>query len=297
MSERPSTNGHDAAELNEAGREHLQRADLQAAEKAFTAALERRPDYPSAWFNLGLVHKVRRDWPTCARCFRRYVELTGAGEDDPGWWNLGIAATALRAWETARRAWRAYGIEIQEGEGPIEENFGLTPVRLDPLGNPEVVWCLRIDPARAIVRSVPLPGSGHRWGDVVLHDGEPKGERDWQGRTYPVFDEIERWEASDLPTLRAEVFCATPADAQALTDLFGSVGLAAEDWTESVRMLCRACSEGRPHKTHDGRPASGWDPERQFGLAVPPGDAQGMLLLWADDHPNARRVLSVEEAF
>ena len=25
----------------------------------------------------------------------------------------------------------------------------------------------------------------------------------------------------------------------------------AENWTESVRMLCRACSEGLPHEEHD----------------------------------------------
>lgn len=28
-------------------------------------------------------------------------------------------------------------------------------------------------------------------------------------------------------------------------------GGSAEDWSTSVRMLCKACSEGRPHTDHD----------------------------------------------
>lgn len=86
---------------------------------------------------------------------RRAVELDSS--DEAAWWNLGIAATALGEWREARTAWRACGIEIPEGDGPPDLDFGLVPVRLDPAGCGEVVWCRRIDPARAVIRNVPLP--------------------------------------------------------------------------------------------------------------------------------------------
>lgn len=109
---------------------------------------------------------------------------------NPAAWNLGIAATALGDWASARRAWTAYGITgIGDGVEEIDVDFGMAPIRLNPdraslalevqpaYGNTEVVWCWRRSPAHAVIASVPLPESGHRFRDVLLHDGEPKGTR------------------------------------------------------------------------------------------------------------------------
>jgi len=60
---------------------------------------------------------------------------------------------------------------------------------------------------------------------------------------------------------------STPeTDAQALADLFDQAGYAAQDWTTSVRELCRQCSEGHPPQDHE-HPAPAFAPERRFGLA------------------------------
>lgn len=130
--------------------------------------------------------------------------------------------------------------------------------------------------------NIPLPDSGRRWRDIVLHDGVPNGQRDADGRVFSVFDELELWETSQIPTLRADVHGAKPSDFESLVDTFWDGGWAAEDWSASVRMLCKACSEGLPHDHGEERV----DPGRQrlFGFAAPLETAQGLLNQWARWH-------------
>lgn len=280
---------------NEEGRRLMAAGDLAGAQKAFESAIKIDPEFRSPWFNLALVHKWRHEWAEAIRCNQRVVELSGTTTDEPAWWNMGIAATALRDWQTARRAWRSYGVPLADGEGPIEDDFGLAPIRIDPAGKGEVVWARRIDPARAIIRSVPLPDSGRAWGDCILHDGVPNGERMLDGKPRSVFDEIEVWERSGVPTLVAEVHCASKADADELAETFFSGGHAAEDWT-TIQILCKACSEGRVDVPHDHSRPTEWSGERRFGLASPEDDARRYAAEWSAVSPGDRRVLSMERA-
>jgi hypothetical protein len=247
----------------------------------FRAYLARYPRDHRIWFDLGLAHKRLRQWPESVEANLRAVDLAGE-QGNPAWWNLGIAATALSDWPTARRAWRGYGIEIADGAGPIEANYGLNPVRL-PSG--EVVWGERIDPARLIVRNIPFPDSGYRWGDVVLHDGAPNGSRVHEGRTLPVFDVLERLSPSEIPTLKANVRCDSGRDSDALVELFEQRHFAAEDWTDNVRPICTACSEGEVGEhEHESTTAI----ERIFGFAAHPGFAQQLLEEWRAGAPDQR---------
>ena len=91
--------------------------------------------------------------------------------DEAAHWNAGIAATALSDWAVARRIWEACGIPITPGEGEIREDFGFTMLLLNPWGSIERLFARRIDPVRAVIVSVPYPRYGHRFGDIVLHDG------------------------------------------------------------------------------------------------------------------------------
>ena len=268
-----------ARELYRRGEALLSEELLDEAAGLFEQCVGLTPGFWEAWYDLGLIAKWQKRWDDSLRFNRRAFELQP--DDEAVCWNMGIAATAVRDWEAARAAWRGAGIALPEGAGPISGRFGMAPVRLNPDSGAEVVWCDRVDPVRGIILSVPLPESGHRWGDCVLHDGEPKGERIADGRAYPVFDELERWEASAVPTLQVEVVARTPDDADALVDLFDERGLAAEDWTHSVRRLCRACSEGSAHTQHDPAP-SAWVPERDFGLAASLAEAEELLARWAD---------------
>ena len=238
-----------AERLNELGRGRLADGELDGAATAFRGAIEAAPDWSVPWFNLGLCHKRAARWADCATCNAQAVELNP--HDQGAWWNLGIAATAKGDWNEARRAWRGCGIDVPDGEGAPAMVLGLTPIRIDPEGRGEVVWCDRIDPARAVVRNVPLPESGHRFGDVLLHDGEPRGSRKLGEREVAVFDALALLVRSDLRTWILDVPDSSSAAREALEDLAHEMGVAAEDWSRSVAFICRSCSLGRAHDRHD----------------------------------------------
>jgi hypothetical protein len=283
-----------AMHLNDLGGERLDAGDLDAALSLYQKAAGIAPYYGPAWYNMGLVHKWRRDWPQSLACNEHAARLITEGlsddegdEGSPAWWNLGIAATALRRWDTAREAWRHYGIPIPDGTGELQLDFGPAPVRLDPDSCGEVVWGLRIDPARIVIKNVPTPSSGRHWGDIILHDGAPSGERQVGDQVFGVFDAIEVWQPSGIPTLEVDVTVTDAGDSGALELAFDQAGLAAEDWTASVRMLCKQCSEGSPGNGHHHPPAP-YSTGRRFGLAASPEQAGRLLAEWAAARPGTR---------
>lgn len=291
-----------------------------------TRAADLEPWLSESWFNLALLHKFRHDWEQARAAGLRAVALLDRETGAPDWWNVGIAATALQDWPLARRAWQAYGLKVPgdphstAGTGePVGMELGSAAVRLSPEGEAEVVWGRRLDPARMEVLSIPLPSSGRRWGEVVLHDGVPHGERiTTGGASYPVFDEIELWAPSPVPTWVVLLEAATEADRDALEQLASDAGFAAEDWSSSVRLLCRTCSESPmpsgedngdhldPHDhSEPGHPGplghrtagsgSLWVPERECGLAAPAGLVRGLLDGWVADSPDSREWRDLEE--
>lgn len=234
---------------NEQGRELAGRGLNHEAVAEYLKASEIDPTWSVPFYNLGLLYKYEGDWVESLRMNQRAVELDDT--DRGSWWNLGIAATVLEKWSEARRAWRGFGTAIPPGEGPIDYPCGVAPVRLNPNGDAEVVWSERIDPARAILRNIPYPTSGHRFGDLVLNDGAPSGYRMLGDLEVPVFDCLELLEPSFLSTFVAEIEMNDPGDMELLGKMADDRGLAAEDWSTSVRILCKACSQGRPHEQHD----------------------------------------------
>jgi tetratricopeptide (TPR) repeat protein len=265
-----------AEELHRLALETDEAGQPDAAIELYLQAIAEDPLKAASFFNIGLIHKRRREWQPSFAFNRRAHELNP--EDQAARWNLAIAATALRDWETARRIWALEGITLK-GEGPIDDNFGMNPVRLNPEDNGEVVWGLRIDPVRIRIENIPLPGSGFHYRDVVLHDGEPVGYRLFEGREYAVFNALELFEASDYATFEADIDAPSKADVSALEDLFAKNACHAEDWG-GMRWLCRACSEGRPHEHADAITADGdWKTERSIGIASRSAPLVEQLLL------------------
>jgi hypothetical protein len=199
-------------------------------------------DARSTWFDAALAYKFARDWPSAYELSTRAVEGAERGAQEPAYWNLGIAATVLRRWDVARDAWTGYGIALPDGTGEIDADFGVTCVRIGTGDGQEVVWARRICPTRARVLSVPLDPA-RRFGEVVLHDGVPNGERLTGDAKVPVFDEIALFTASDIATLSATIVAAAPADVEALSDAFYGNGFGLEVGGSRV-MLCTCCSEG-----------------------------------------------------
>jgi hypothetical protein len=205
--------------------------------------------------------------------------------DEATIWNLGIAATALSDWDEARRAWRAYGIKLEEGAGEVSMPEVTACVRLKPKVAGEVVWGTRIDPARMRVANVPLPESERRFGDIVINDGAPEGTRVWNGREYPVLDELGLWKMSAHSTFEVELTMPNESAAESLRDMCHDNDLAAEDWG-SVRMLCTACSRGNPGEHVCTSEPTG---RTRFGFAAKSeNELQRALREWVDVENGAR---------
>ena len=260
--------------LSEAGRED------EAIDK-YKEAIAIDPTRSSIYYNIGLIYKYRNAWVDSFAWNSKAYELDR--ESEAARWNLAIAATALRNWAVARQAWADNLISLRDaGHGPIDDNFGKTPVRLHPDAEAEVVWANRIDPVRASIVSIPFPESGFRYGDVVLHDGAGVGTRTSDGKEYSVFNVLELFEPSVLSTFRLDFEAASPDVADVLCQAFDDAGITVEDWTANVVTLCKQCSEGTPHEhTEASREDAGWKPERMMGIAAASfEDIEAVLDAW-----------------
>jgi hypothetical protein len=72
-------------------------------------------------------------------------------------------------------------------------------------------------------------------------------------------------------------------------------GLEFEDWTASLRNLCKACSEGRPHEGHDQelRERRPWSLKRRIGFAAMERESLDTVLRdWAAEP--RRKVLEIQ---
>jgi tetratricopeptide (TPR) repeat protein len=242
-----------AETLNQKGLAFQEQGRFKNAAACYREAVEVDPTFSSGFYNLGLLYKWQANWEKSLRFNRQAAKLDASNE--AAWWNLGIAATALGRWQTARAAWRGFGIKVPDGRGPVDLPCGFGPVRIHPKGNAEVVWAHRLDPARAEIASIPFPESRHRWCDIVLNDGQPNGYRRYRGQEVPVFDVLELLRPSRFGTYVAHVALSDATATSSLAEVAAAQKGAAEDWTTSTRILCKACSAGKPHKTHDTKAA------------------------------------------
>ncbi len=238
----------DSISRNDEGRALFAEGRIAEAEAMYRRAIDADPSWSVPHYNLGLLYKYAGRWGDSLASNRRAIELDPG--DEGATWNLGIAATALGDWKTARHAWELCGIQIPAGEGPIFADYGLVPIRLDPNGRAEVVWARRIDPARARIANIPYPESGHRFGDVILHDGAAVGERRISGKTVPVFNALALVEASDYQTFVVWAPNAAPSAIHSLVELAAEDDCFVEDWSSSVRYICAKCSKGPAPPEH-----------------------------------------------
>jgi len=277
-----------ADELHQAGMKLSDAGDEASAIEEYRRALALDPNRPNTLYNLGLIHKYRREWQTSFEYNQRARQLQP--DDEATLWNLAIAATALQDWRTARGVWRTLKFIPDLGEGPIVEKLGDTPVRLNADqgtdARTEVVWARRLCLVRARILNIPTGATGFRHGDVVLHDGAAVGyRRNTNGQEVPVFNVLELFEPSRFSTYEAPVEVDGPEDIEALNRACDQAGIAFEHWTASIRNLCKACSEGRPHEGHDRelKESHSWQRIRRVGFAVQgEGSLTAVLKGWAD---------------
>jgi hypothetical protein len=246
--------------------------DLDEARIRFDALMAVAPDTADYHYMQGLICKYLRDWSRSLQHNLRSLALrTGADADEASQWNAAIAATALGDWPEARRQWAACGIEIPNGSGAIDANFGVASIRLNAWDSGETLFGKRIDPVRARLIGIPLPDSGYRYGDIVLHDGAATGQRRFHQSMVPVLNALQRLEISEFQTFAAFVTCPQRKDLDALVDARVPGIAHIEDWTESIVHLCLRCSYGAPHRHDDDTRVAGsaeWSQERNVGIAA-----------------------------
>ena len=273
--------GRRAANFHSAGVECSETGNEDGAIENYQKALALDPKRGDTLYNLGLIYKYRGDWAKSFDFNRRARELQP--DDEATLWNLAIAATALRDWATAREVWRTLKVITEDGEGPINQNRGQTPVRVNADAVPdgvgearekrviEVVWSDCLCPVRSRITNIPTGATGFRYGDIVLHDGAPAGYRlNPSGQERAVFNVLELFEPSRFSTYEAIIEAESPESVQELERACESLGIEIEDWTANIRNLCKACSEGRPHEGHDQelKEAVTWSRERRVGFAA-----------------------------
>jgi hypothetical protein len=260
---------HDFQRLHAQAYDAFDDGRLREASALFAQLLESDPTSPHYHYMQGLVHKYLRDWSTSLLHNQRSLALREEF-DESSHWNAGIAATAMGDWQEARAQWTACGIRLPPGEGPVDGDFGVVSIRLNPWAAGETLFARRIDVVRARLLNVPLPESGHRCGDIVLHDGARTGTRDYGGHAVPVFNALARLEPSASPTFVAFVRCESAQDIADLQALEITGVDLVEDWTGSIVHYCLRCSHGAPH-VHDQEATQdprAWQPERNLGIAA-----------------------------
>jgi tetratricopeptide (TPR) repeat protein len=261
-----STNRIQAQKILDLALELDAQGNSDDAINAYLKAAEIDPTWSNPLFNVGLIYKHRLDWKNSLLYNMKSHQLDKS--DQPSLWNMGIAATALKDWNRARYAWETFGIplpKVPDAATEIRINIGMTPIRL--AANREVVWTDRIDPARGIIKNIPTQESNRRYLDIVLHDGAPNGFRQYGQRQVPVFDELELFEASPYGTYLLKVHVANEKKIDILEKALEDKKYALENWTNSIRYVCKKCSEGIPHEHHD-KELENKAPKTAFNLAL-----------------------------
>jgi hypothetical protein len=286
-----------AEALHVAGVECSETGNEDGAVENYTKALILDPERGDTLYNLGLIYKYRGAWAQSFDFNRQARALQP--DDEATLWNLAIAATALRDWRTARDVWRKLNIITEAGEGPIEQDRGRTPVRLNAdertVGVVEVVWTQALCPVRSRLINIPTGETHFRYGDTVLHDGAAVGYRmNSNGQECPVYNVLELFEPSKFSTYEVSVEVDSPDGIEVLDRVCEEAGIPFEDWTASLRSLCKACSEGRPHEGHDHEleKSESWDRIRRVGFATTAEKALGEVLKrWTEG--SRRRVVNL----
>jgi tetratricopeptide (TPR) repeat protein len=233
-------------------------------------------------YNLGLKAKYEGNWIESLAQNQKADKIRPG--DEATIWNLGIAATALGDWDEARRAWQAYGIEVNDGPGEVLWSEMKACVRANPNGAADVVWGMRIDPARIRIENVPLASSERRYGDILVNDGAEEGTRISNGREYPVFDELGIWKVSAHSTFEVELVMPNESAIETLQSMCRENGLWVEDWG-TVRILCEACSRSTPGEHVCTNEPTG---QNRYGFAAKSeGALQSVLKEWAEAEDGA----------
>ncbi|MBK7873090.1 MAG: hypothetical protein IPJ74_21675 [Saprospiraceae bacterium] len=92
-----------------------------------------------------------------------------------------------------------------------------------------------IDPVRAVIESIPSPGSERRFRDVVLIDGVVAGYHVAKQKKYPVYEELGVFKRSSYRTFSCQIYIQQADDLLSLEKLCQETDLGFENWSNVAR--------------------------------------------------------------
>lgn len=133
---------------------------------------------------------TRLFWAECARrlgdhrtALARLDEVVERVEGKGSWdWDRMLSATVLGEWAKVRNSARRLGLDVAEGDQPIEERWELCKIRYEDEGPRRDEWAMRTGPVTARIVQIQRPQKPQHYGDVVVFDARPANEPPEAGR-------------------------------------------------------------------------------------------------------------------
>jgi hypothetical protein len=218
----------------------------------------------------GRIALDRGDLDGAERLFIRAIE-TNALLANP-WFNLGLVYKSQRRWTEAAACNRQAIERGTSQQDPAFWNLGIAATALRDWDTARMAW-------RGY--GIEIPGDGPPNGDFgvspVRINPETSGEVVWGRRIDPARIVLEN---IPLP--------GSGHRWRDVEDRFREAGWAIEDWTATVRRLCKDCSLDSV-ESHNHGPFMSTVEGSHVGLAAPRDIAETILASWTEGHPHRTR--------
>lgn len=164
------------------------RGDVDAAVAHYRSMVDADPD----WCGQGLFHRLAGLLRAAGRDEEALELWTTAVRHNPGWarerWERIVYASALGRWDLVREDAAALEVEVEPGEGPIDEDWATVLLRLP--GEEGGLYARRTGPATARIRAIRTPATPERYGEVWTFLPAPVAENAHGVRTYEARTQI-----------------------------------------------------------------------------------------------------------
>jgi tetratricopeptide (TPR) repeat protein len=278
-----------------------------AAQAALEAALAEQPERGAWWFNLGLLHKARHDFPAALAANQRAHALLG--DERPLLWNLAICAIALGDGALAVQTLRKLGHDAQLGERGMPRVEGLPPVQVraatlgsglgsassieDRAVSLELLSVTPLSPLHGVVSSASYRDASIDYGDVVLWEPMPIGFGEHAGKPVPRFPLLSVLRKGDERRFRFVALQQAPEQVAALAEDLPDGALMFVH-REAIEMLCPRCASGEHMRKHRHEAAE--EHRLVYGKIVLPGGVDPTAFRAAFDarlraHPGVQIVM------
>lgn len=205
--------------------------DVYTAVKLLRKLIRKFPDWVTPFRALSRIYKRRREWKPVVHY--ALCVLDRDPDDLISWQDLGIGATALGKIGLAKKAWKQLGCESLQKE--LQSQPRMIALSIHSPRGTEVVLAEQQDPVQAVIRSIPQPSSGFRYGDLILFDLEETDRVIIGKQQRTVFRQLARLKMAHTQTFSALLHTSDARKLEFLSNLCGQRGLGFDNWSKAER--------------------------------------------------------------